>query len=145
MTLINKIKNNQKIFKKIISVLLVVIWCIVIFNFSNENGVESTEKSDKVKNVIFVILEYFKFTEESINTLQSYMTLIVRKSAHILSYLILAVLTSNMFKNILGKKMQKNSFKKLDKTIIYSFMFCLIYASFDELHQTFVPRKKRTN
>ena len=55
-------------------------------------------------------------------------TLIVRKTAHFLEYLILGILVINVLKDHL--KINK-------KTLLYALLFCVVYAISDEIHQLF--------
>lgn len=50
----------------------------------------------------------------------------IRKNAHFLLFMILGTLTANAMKAIGGSRME-------------SFIICIVYAVFDEIHQEFVP------
>lgn len=110
-----KIKNQGKKIK-IIKIIFLIIWCILIFYFSNQSGNISQSKSD-----IFVDLFSKIFNDLSYDSLKN-LSFLIRKLAHIFLYFILYLLSYNVFKN-----------KK------YSFLFCLIFAITDEVHQYFIP------
>lgn len=101
--------------KKYIKFLLIIIWLIVIFVFSNQNGLDST-------NLTNGILERYLFF---INN--DFIFILIRKMAHITEYLILGILIINFI----------NEFK-IDNKIIISIFICFILASLDEFHQLFV-------
>ena len=104
--------------KLIIKILLVILWMIVIFCFSNQKATDSTKLSNGfIKNTIC------KINASNCNT-KTYVKP-VRKSAHFCVYLILGLLVMNCF----------NVNKKY---IIYSVIICLLYSITDEVHQIFV-------
>ena len=106
--------------KIIIKIVLVVIWMIVIFCFSNQKATESSKLSNGlIKNTISRIINDDR--EESI---EKFVTP-VRKSAHFFIYLILGILVMNCF--------------DIDKKyIFYSIMVCFLYSISDEIHQLFI-------
>lgn len=107
--------------KKIIKIILVIIWMIVIFSFSNQKAVDSTKLSDGfIRNTISKVIN-----DDRPETISKFVTP-VRKSAHFLEYLVLGLLVMNCF-NIDKKYM------------LYSLIICLLYSISDEVHQIFVP------
>lgn len=102
--------------KKIVKLLLIVIWLLVIFLFSNQDGSTSTLLTNGI------LEKYLFFVDSDI------FFMIIRKMAHITEYFILGILVLNFI----------NEFK-IDKKIIISILICFILASFDELHQLFIP------
>lgn len=102
--------------KKIIKLLLIVIWLLVIFLFSNQDGSTSTSLTNGI------LEKYLFFVDSDI------FFMIIRKMAHITEYFILGILVLNFI----------NEFK-VDKKIIISILICFILASFDEFHQLFIP------
>lgn len=108
--------------KKItIKIILVIIWMIVIFCFSNQKATESSKLSDGfIKNTISRVMH-----DDSESTIKKFVKP-VRKSAHFCVYLILGLLVMNCF----------NINKKY---ILYSVLICLLYSISDEIHQIFVP------
>ena len=113
------LKNQDKI-KKIISIILLISWCLLIYYFSNQNGLVSENSSSRVLNFISKILaiDLYKY---------KYSMLIVRKLAHMFLYFILFILSLNVFSNFNVQKRNTNAL-----------LFCLIYSISDEVHQLFV-------
>lgn len=102
--------------KKIIKLLFIIIWLLVIFLFSNQDGSTSTSLTNGI------LEKYLFFVDSDI------FFMIIRKMAHITEYFILGILVLNFI----------NEFK-IDKKIVISILICFILASFDELHQLFIP------
>lgn len=102
--------------KKIIKLLLIIIWLLVIFLFSNQDGSTSTSLTNGI------LEKYLFFVDSDI------FFMIIRKMAHITEYFILGILVLNFI----------NEFK-IDKKIVVSILICFILASFDEFHQLFIP------
>lgn len=102
--------------KKIIKLLFIIIWLLVIFLFSNQDGSTSTSLTNGI------LEKYLFFVDSDI------FFMIIRKMAHITEYFILGILVLNFI----------NEFK-IDKKIVVSILICFILASFDELHQLFIP------
>lgn len=106
---------------------------VLIFKFSSSNGEDSTKQSmgliGKTIGVIAEIINPDIIEEEKLVLYEKY-HVPVRKLAHISEYFILCLLVC-MFLctyNI--------SYKKI---IVYSFIFCFLYACSDEVHQLYVP------
>lgn len=129
--------------KKIcISIVLIVISAIVIFNNSSASGEISNRRSLNVAQIIntFRATTVFKsktsvdrtngtnviIKEETVKKLN----VIIRKSAHFLEYLILAMFAS----------ITMDYFKvKIQEKISLVLFFTLLIAVFDEFNQSFVP------
>lgn len=108
---------------RIVLAILIVIWMITVFCFSNDNSQKSSNKSEKIVEVISQICDNKIREKDKLET-------IVRKSAHMLIYTIggiLFFLYFNTYDIVFKKK------------IIYSIIICVIYAITDEIHQGFVP------
>lgn len=115
--------------KKVIKIILVLICMITIFTFSNDSSYESTKKSNKL---IITVAEIISNKQLNKNDKEKYIekfVFIVRKGAHFSIYFLLGLLVASLLKeyNILDKRM-----------IIYSLIFCFIYACSDEMHQLFI-------
>ena len=106
--------------RKYIKWLFVLAWMILIFLFSNESGVESTETSHFFVEKVGTFFVYF-IPRISFN----FITLFVRKAAHFFLYFILGLLIGNATYN--SKKWR-----------VLSLLLCLLYACTDEFHQLFV-------
>ena len=117
-------------FKKIISTILLIIWMVIIFLFSNEDAKLSQSKSDKVAvttiNTVSNITgkNYTKTDRENFIDNSRFF---IRKTAHFTLYFILGVLLIITYK----------CYGLNNRIIIYSVLFCLIYAISDEIHQLF--------
>ena len=119
--------------KKIIYLILVLLWMGLIFYFSNMISYESDEKSDKViDSTVIKIARFFKsnLTEEQEYKVYIYSIYPVRKAAHAFEYFVLFILVF-LFINC-----YEIDFKK---KLIYSIVICVLYAISDEVHQLFVP------
>lgn len=110
-------QENQDKLKRIISIILLIFWCFLIFYFSNQPGSVSNVSSGVIVNFIKKIIPGNYHT----------ITFIVRKLAHISIYFILYLLTFNCFKRFNKRK--------------YAIYFCLLYAVSDEIHQLFVVNR----
>lgn len=102
--------------KKIVSIILVIVWMIFIFVMSSCNDSKSSSQSNYIVNIIVNI-----FNISNIPLI----SLIVRKMAHFSECLILGILMVNML-------------RYYDKKIYLSIIICIIYAISDEVHQLFV-------
>lgn len=96
---------------------------VLIFCFSSQNGDLSSS------NNYFVIELLNKLGIDLVRLLGSdFANFIIRKIAHVTEYFILFILFYNAF--------YKGRFKR---SIIYSSILTVLYASSDEMHQMFVP------
>ena len=135
MIFLNK-KNFDKFFYKV----LVAIWCIVIFLFSNTPAVESTKQSSGfIKgSIVFIctIGQKIGFVRQipsgpSLDIICDYLEVPVRKCAHASIYFILALLVM--------LELKKNTDFKIEKLCFIAIIFCAIYSMTDEFHQLLVP------
>ncbi len=118
-------------YKKIILVVLIIIWMTTVFMFSREGGKKSKTTSGSI--VGFIVDKMYDTSnmsqeerEDKIEDLQRP----IRKLAHFTIYTLggaITVIFVSKF-NITNRK-----------EIIYSLIFCLIYAILDEIHQYYVP------
>ena len=118
---------NIKI-KRIIFSILVIINCIVIFNFSAQDSEKSNESSgivvNRVVNTISTVNK--KVKKENI---KDTVTFIVRKCAHFSIYTLLGIWLMNL----------ANTFDiSTKRKILMCVLFGILYASSDEFHQSFV-------
>ncbi len=109
--------------KRIGKILLVLLWIMVIFTFSSQDGSSSGELSKGILNIIENIFAV-NFTNFILD-----MNIVIRKFAHFLEYAILGILICLNIKDYQKDKI---------KIIIYSLIFGIIVAGMDEFHQTFV-------
>lgn len=117
-------------FKIVVKYILLILWMILIFWFSNQNGNISGEMSDglisEVVRFIEIVLKNSLDNEKIIETF----AFLIRKVAHFFMYFVLGILWMNLL---------KEHRISLGKQVIYSLLFCIIYACSDEFHQLFVP------
>jgi len=117
----------------ILSWTAVLIWLVLIFYLSAQPAVESNELSKKVTQVIIenvgrlVLLDIESSTTTDLVLKFNH---IVRKCAHLGIYFVLGLLVTNAF---------RRSGVRGFRGIIFSILFCILYAISDEVHQVFVP------
>ncbi|MBQ3664769.1 MAG: VanZ family protein [Lachnospiraceae bacterium] len=110
-------------FYQVGSFLILLFWMIMIFGMSSKTGEQSAGLS-------FKIAKWFYSTPfRSIMKFDSFHTLI-RKCAHFTEYGILGLLLVN-FIHSCGIKWNR-------RVLIFTCLFCFIYAALDEYHQSFV-------
>ena len=97
--------------------ILLLLWMLIIFLFSNQPH-SGTITHNMIKTYV------------SSNDLVTTLNFIIRKSAHVMEYLILFLLTHSLL-----KEYHTNS----KKIIVLSLIFCFLYACSDEYHQSLVP------
>lgn len=116
--------------KKIIKLILIILWMGVIFSFSSDDADKSTIKSD---GVIIKITETALNKKLSDKEKKEYTTkyiVPVRKSAHFTLYFILGILVLLFVKD----------FTVINyKVVLISIIVVLLYSISDEVHQLFVP------
>jgi len=116
--------------KKILSIVLLILWMFTIFSFSNQQGTGSSSLS---KNVASFIIDIFDIKnelsqQEKENVIEK-IEPIIRKLAHYAIYIIGGMLIINCA-YVYGI-CNKNA-------VIYSAIFGIVYAAIDEMHQLFV-------
>lgn len=115
--------------KKVINIILIILWMGLIFVLSNDTAEESSKKSDGlIVRCVQDIIKRDLSTKEKEKVLK-YLVKPVRKSAHFFLYFVLGILIINLFK----------SFELFNyKTILLAILLCFLYACSDEIHQLFV-------
>ena len=109
----------------------------MIFKFSELSGLKSTKQSRGLTYNILKGLDGNKLSEKELEKLTKKVNPIVRKVAHFSIYMILAIFTYMFIENLNIKS--KSEKERLRKNILYTCIFCIIYAIFDEIHQIYVP------
>lgn len=109
--------------KKIINIILLVIWMSFIFYMSGKTADASTKDSDFIIDLVNNLGLDFS------GSFGAFASVIVRKMAHLTEYMILCLLIYNVLSDYIN--IEKNIF-------IYSIIGVFLYACSDELHQTFV-------
>ena len=129
----NENKKNIKYVKCIIA----IICCIIIFSFSAVPAKASTKQSKGLTYNVIKLLNGNKLSEKELEKLTKKVNPLVRKIAHFSIYMILAILTYKFIEELNIKS--KSEKERLRKNILYTCIFCIIYAIFDEIHQIYVP------
>lgn len=122
-------KHNKK---TIISWFSVIVWMFVIFSLSAQPATESNGLSSKLTKFIIDTIGRLIPFEIEISTSTDFVSRfnhVIRKFAHFSAYLVLGVLVVNAF---------KQSGMRGYKALVFSLVFCVLYASSDEIHQLFV-------
>lgn len=122
----------SKTVRLVISIVLVILWMVLIFVMSAENGQESTDTSD---GVVYYIAKAItpNFDELSLAEKQEIMDSMsgfIRTMGHFCEFAVLGILSFNVLLNFKFKVWQK---------AFFSLVFSVIYAVSDEIHQYFVP------
>ena len=114
--------------KKIIKIILLIIWMGVIFSFSSDSGVESKSKSTNVIVKTHKVITNKELTTKQKNELVEKTVYPVRKFAHFFEYLIFGILVISLVSEytVLNKK-----------AIIICLIIYLLYPITDEIHQIF--------
>ena len=123
---------NKEITKHIIRyvlMILIIITCCKIYNFSEEKGEKSASTSAKVAKVI-VETKQKDLTDKQLELEIEKLQPVVRKLAHFSLYMFLGILIVSCALTFKGRYLVK-----FDISILLSFL----YACTDEWHQTFVP------
>ncbi len=124
---------KKTVFCRVLCIVLLISWAITIFVFSSQDATKSSELSggivDKIVYSVYPDFDELNLDEQT--QITKTFSLIIRKAAHFSEYFILgllSVITLFVFKR----------FKMFFCSVI-SFVFCLVYAAGDEIHQYFVP------
>ena len=114
--------------KRIIKIILVVVWMLIIFLFSNQDASKSSNLSDSFIYKIVSIFRSKDISDEKMELIISNNTFIVRKAAHFFVYFVLGILVYLLLKEF-----------KVNNIVIYSLLICYLYAVSAEFHQFFIP------
>ena len=129
------VENKKTKIKRIVFAILIIINCIVIFNFSNKVADDSSKQSGRIVNFISQIIPIIKNMPEpdKTNFIEGTLTAIVRKTAHFSIYTLLGLLTMNFMLTFKRKNC------RVDLRCLVALAFCTFYAITDEIHQYFIP------
>lgn len=119
---------------RIILLILLAATFTCIFNFSAQNGSQSSSISQKVAKIIIDILPSTKnLEEEQKNNLVEQSQKIIRKGAHFSIYMVVGILIMAFM----------CTYNVKQKTRIFvSICVGLLYAISDETHQYFIPGRQ---
>lgn len=113
--------SKRIIITRIILLIFIIIWALIVFNFSSQNGEESSGVSRKV-------VEIFVKEESLADKVEPY----VRKFAHFSEYGLGGVLFISLFSTY-----EWTDRKKITMAIVLG----VWYAGLDEIHQLMVPAR----
>ena len=116
--------------RKVIKIILVLLWMVMIFLLSNEEAVKSSKKSDVLIIKSVELFTWKSLSDQEKEKVLKYLVFPVRKCAHLSLYLILGILVISL----LREYMVINT-----KLVLLSLLICFLYACSDEIHQLFVP------
>ena len=112
---------------RIIPLVLATICAAAIFMFSNQNGMDSAEVSNRLLSKLFDMYNRIVPDAEFLSIDEfKYYDHLLRKAAHLFIYFILSILTCWSAWAIFSKRY-----------MLISLLFCFVYACTDELHQNF--------
>lgn len=123
--------KGDRFVKKIGLIILVFMWMLVIFMFSNTNSTNSNNLSRSIGENIINITNHLKITNIADSDMDDAITMInrpIRKLAHITEYFVLSILVFNLLKK----------FKIKVVKYYLTFILCFSYSLLDEFHQTFI-------
>ncbi|MDE6583787.1 MAG: VanZ family protein [Anaeroplasmataceae bacterium] len=120
--------------RKVVRILLIgltLIWMGLIFYFSNQNGTKSALLSRDVTRIVLKIFypDYMQLNKSEQTALLKSVGLVIRKLAHYGEYVLLA-----LFLYVSISIFTKN--QRIRYCLV--FVFGVVYAYFDEIHQYFV-------
>lgn len=116
--------------RKIIKLILIILWMGLIFSFSNDTGKVSTKKSDGFIIKLVESISGRKLSESEKEKWTAYLVVPVRKGAHLGVYFILGLLIISFI----------NEFISISyKSILIAIGISVLYACSDEIHQLLVP------
>lgn len=116
---------------RITMIVLLILTFWQIFNFSEQNGTESSGLSRKVARKIVDIFPYTKnLSEKTKSKIVERSQPIIRKGAHLSIYTLVGILIMSFI----------STYKiHLKYKFLISLLVGFLYATSDEIHQSFVP------
>lgn len=125
--------------RKTITTTLVIVWFVMIYAFSAQPDVQSSQISGHVSyQIVSSCNELFEL-DQSVSQMEETALRIefpVRKAAHMSEYAILALLLLSMFYAYSRRPDGKEKIYRL----LFLALFCaMAYACTDEFHQLFIP------
>ena len=113
----------KKIVLRTILLILIILTCLIIFEFSGQNANDSKKVSGKITEKIVSIFYNVKLDKNRVES-------IVRKIAHYSIYTLLGIEIMSFISTFTIKEFDRISF---------ALIAGMIYAMIDEIHQAFVP------
>lgn len=117
-------------FRIVFKYILLILWMLLIYWFSNQAGNLSGEMSSGLISWIVSTVEKLLSISLDTDKIIAVFAFLVRKIAHFSLYFVLGILWMSLLKeyNI-----------SIGRQLVYAILFCLIYACSDEFHQLFIP------
>lgn len=137
--IVQKNENRRKYMLRGILTACVIAWMVVIFCFSAQPDVESSEISGSVSYRIvecYNRIAHKNMTQTDMQIQAKRIEYPVRKLAHMSEYGILSLLFLAMYFSYSKKTYSR---KKLKSLALFSLLSTAAYAGTDEFHQLFVP------
>ncbi len=122
-------KNNKKIYLRILFSILLISNFIVIFIFSSQDGEESSSLS---QGFIYNILKHFVNNEKQIETIIENIEPLIRKLAHFSIYALSGIWAMGLLETFSIED---------EKKILVGTLIGSTYAILDEFHQSFVSER----
>lgn len=116
--------------KKILAIILLVIWLLFIFFNSHNSGVKSQSISDKLIVTAVTTFTDIEVDQKEMNDIVLKYSYLVRKLAHCIEYILLALFVYNI----------KSSFNISGCYLVCSLIMVLL-ACLDEFHQLFIVER----
>lgn len=113
--------------KKIVKLVLVIVWMMLIFGFSNQKADDSSKLSDGFIVKTVSVFKGENLSKEKSELMVEKYTKIVRKLAHFTIYLVLGILVVNLLVEF-----------NIKNIILISLLVCFLYSATDEFHQLFI-------
>lgn len=116
----------------VVCFVLMLVWMTVIFLFSAQAAEESAAPSNWLADRLARLLRFWYdgLSEPRRQLWYSRFTFLIRKTAHMSEYAVLAALALFWLRGSFGLSERKNA--------ALAFLFSTVYAATDEFHQTFV-------
>lgn len=129
-------KDKKIIIRKIVFLVLAILWMTVIFIMSARDADTSTEDSHLIGMMVgnIVYRDFDTWPEAEQISFAQKVDFPVRKCAHATEYAVLALLLSGV---VFGRNV--SDVRVLRKQYMIVFLICVIYGMSDEIHQYFVP------
>ena len=116
--------------KRILSMVLVIVWMVIVFYFSHQQGEGSGNMSRTVATKVVEIIDIRRnIAKESKNEIAKFLEPIIRKLAHFSIYVLGGIIICNCIIRFISQDIVN---------IILSGTIGIIYAISDEIHQLFI-------
>ncbi|MBQ2896925.1 MAG: VanZ family protein [Clostridia bacterium] len=128
--------NPRLVFKRIIAYLFTLLVMTSIFVFSAQPAKESTKTSKAItRKIVDAVTKNKNISQKKKNELVKKWNNFMRKLAHFSLFLLLGI---SGFASASLTFIKKGK-HYIQKNALYTFLFCVLYAISDEVHQIFVP------